>query len=349
MRAIQKVVAITIMIMFIVSKDPTEILLTKKQEVWESYLYRIIRNREVDLLYTQQDFEINLEEYMKQDKLSIVSNPSEMDSIKNYYESSYLIDIDKDGIDELYVITCEGSIRQYYGNVFKKKNEAYVLENTFDGHIIPIRYNNDLHFISIENDFETKFIDSVIEYGVNGLAFKPKEKLNIIYTYDSSEIPESMTKMLDNEYLNSLNKYEMLGSNTANITKISEQPSYDVQLIDDKYKNVFNLTIKLWLTSVGYAPNHWEISTHDDSKHHFKGMEQIEANDESVCYGLKFYKDKSDQVFLVKISYPFYTLEARKDGDLIIQLFKFHRNFIEEVENIRIEPEIEVRAEIISA
>ncbi|BFT69560.1 hypothetical protein PAENIP36_10020 [Paenibacillus sp. P36] len=336
------------------TKNQSEISLTDTQKRWESYLYSILIHREMNLLFTQQDFEINLDEYIKQGKISIKGNPSEMESIKNDYDSSYFVDMDQDGVDELYVITCEGSIRQYYGTVYKKENEDFVVASTSEGHIIPVKYNKEVHFISIESDFETKFTNAVIEYEINDLAFKPKEILNIKYTYEASMIPETMTKIIDARYLNTLSKYEIGDSNTASITKISEQPSYDVRVIDEKYKNVFNFNIKLWLTSVGYAPNHWEISTKDDSTHHFKGVEKIASNadegtDDSVCYGLRFYKDESDQLFLLKISYPFYTMEARKDGDLILQLFKFNRNDIEEIDKLRIEPKIEVDVEMLSA
>ncbi|TXK82612.1 hypothetical protein [Paenibacillus sp. N3.4] len=365
-KVIQKVAAITVIILLIVScsrkesihtfteaatvtptKDPTEISLTNRQEDWESYLYRLIKNREENLLYTQQDFEIDLAEYIKQGKISLQNDPAEIKAIINSIDSSFLIDIDHDGIDELYVIQCEGSIRQYYGTVFKKKNEVYVEMSEFKGHILPVRYNNDVHFISIFNNFETKHTEAVVEYEVNGLAFKPKEILNINYLYDVSAVSKLMGKMIDNEYLNSLSSYEISDSNFANMPEISNESSYDVKVTDEKYKNTFNWTIKLWLTSVGYAPNSWEISSKDESTHKFNGMGQIETNgdkvtDDSVLYGWKFFKDEFDQLFLIKVSYPFFTLEDRKDGDLILQLFKFNKDFVEEVEKVRIEPEVEV-------
>lgn len=324
--------------------EPTPV---NTQETWEDYLYSAIENRNEVVFFTQYDFEISLDEYKK---LPIEKDPSQFDYIGDAYEASYFIDIDDDGVDELYVITCEGSIRQHYGNVFKKKDNAYVQADRFEGRIFPVKYNSEVHFISLEYNFETKFIDAIIEYEVNGLAFKPEETLIIQYTYDVSKLPEPVKSMIDNDSLSSLSNYEVMSSNIASITQIPEQSSLNVQLVDNKHKNRFDFNIHLWLTTVGYAPNQWEITSGDDATHSFRGMDQIESNEEnntdgSIDYGYKFYKDDSDQVFLLKISYPYYTVEERKDGDLTLELFKFNQDSVERVVKIRIEPTIEVQKE----
>jgi hypothetical protein len=56
----------------------------------------------------------------------------------------------------------------------------------------------------------------------------------------------------------------------------------------------------------------------------------------------KWIQDESDNIFLLKVSYPFFTADAHKDGDLILQLFKFYKNSVEEVEKRLIEPKVEI-------
>lgn len=358
---IQKIAIIAVIMIFTVScsnEVPTEASNDKaikesiinEKEAWENYLNNIIRNRELELLYTQKYPEINLNEYLEQNKISIQGDSFEIDILKSTNVMSFLIDLDKDGIDELCLLQCEGSIRHYYVKVFKKKNEVYIDVSTTDGYMFPVKYNNEAHFIRIEKDFETKFTDSVIEYELKGLTFKEKRVFNIKYTYDVSELPKLMTKIIDDEYLNSLNTYKISDSNVAKIDEASSEyePSYDIELIDKKNNNIFRFTTKLWFTSVGYAPNYWKIESKDDSTHKFKGIDQIVTytdTNEAVCFGFRFYKDESNNIFLLKVSYPFFTKDAYKDGDLILQLFKFNKNSVEEIEKELIEPKVEVQIE----
>jgi hypothetical protein len=64
-----------------------------------------------------------------------------------------------------------------------------------------------------------------------------------------------------------------------------------------------------------------------------------------VCFGLRFYKDESDNIFLLKVSYLYFTMNAHKDWDLILQLFKFNKYSVEEVEKELIDPKVEVHIE----
>jgi hypothetical protein len=157
-----------------------------------------------------------------------------------------------------------------------------------------------------------------------------------------------MTEIIDNKYLNSLKNYEISGSNIAQIKQNSEQPSYDIVLDDRKNNNLFKFTLEIWKTTVGYAPSEWRFDAKDTSTRNFKGIENVithQGTDETACFGIKFYKDESGNVFLLKVSYPFYTSNTHKDGDLILQLFKFSKNSVDEVEKKLIEPKVEIKFE----
>jgi len=311
---------------------------------WENYIKKIAENRKYDLLYEQQD-SLNLAEYLKK---IVAEKPAVIDALKECNSNAFLIDLDKDGINELCLVQCEGSIRHYFVLVFKKKDESYVCASKSEGDIFPVKYNNEVHFISTAYDFQTKFKKSIIEYEVKGLAFNPKRIWKVNYTYDISVLPQSITKMIDNHYLNSLNDYKISDSNIAKITDIPGSSSFNVELVDNKNNNILKFKVDLWLTSVGYAPNRWYIELKDDRIRKFKGIDQVESKDgeESVCYGLKFYKDGLDNIFLLKVSYPFFTTKTTKDGDLKIQLFKFNKDSVEKVEDIMIEPKIEIKGGI---
>ncbi|MDF9840234.1 hypothetical protein M2105_001233 [Paenibacillus sp. PastF-1] len=323
----------------------------QRQEAWEDYLNSVVERREEYLFFTEQRFEIHLQDRVKQGEITLVNDSEGFSSIEDSYVSAYLIDIDKDGLDELYVITVEGSIRQYYGHIYRQKGEMYTRVDTFEGNIIPYECNNDIHFLDVVADFETKFTSAVIEYEADGLAFKPVKTLEVHYTYDVSELPEPWSKVISSAELNTLHEYELLRSPDATVTKLTEQPAYDIQVTDDKNSNTFRFTVQLWLTTVGYAPNYWEIFAADEGTQHFKGIEQIDSDQTSgtkgaVNYGLKFYKDAaSGQLFLLKISYPFFTMETRKDGDLMLEIFRFNEKDAEKIDEVLLEPNVEIIAE----
>ncbi|MNI50373.1 hypothetical protein D3C73_1050300 [compost metagenome] len=302
-------------------------------------------------MWAQSDYEVNLEDYVQQ---GVFDSSAELNMSMSLYETAYLIDIDNDGVKELYVITCEGSIRQYYGNVFKKVRNGYVLANVFEGNIFPYSYNNETHYISIDYDFETKFAIAIREYSANGLAFELQKTMNILYTYDVSKLPAAMSDLVDNEYLNSLDEYAISDSSEAIITRETGSGYYDVQVTDHANTNTFNFHIELWLTSVGYAPNEWKIRSADDRTRDFKGMEQIigeaePGGNESINYGLRFVKDSSDRLYLLKISYPFFTTGDRQDGDLTLELFKFNSDSVVKVEEIILKPVVNILTEVSKA
>ncbi|KUP22946.1 hypothetical protein [Paenibacillus sp. DMB5] len=323
----------------------------QRQGAWEDYLNSVVERREEHLFFAEQSFEINLRDRVKQGEITLVNDSEGFSSIEDSYVSAYLIDIDKDGLDELYVTTMEGSIRQYYGHIYRQNGEEYTWVDTFEGDIIPYEYNNDIHFLDVVADFETKFTSAVIEYEADGLAFKPVKTLRVQYTYDVSELPEPWSKVISSAELNTLHEYELLRSPDATVTKLTEQPAYDIQVTDDKNSNTFRFTVQLWLTTVGYTPNYWEILAADESTQHFIGMEQIDSDQArstngAVNYGLKFYKDAaSGQLFLLKISYPFFTMETRKDGDLILEIFRFNEKDADKIDEVLLEPKIEIIAE----
>lgn len=315
------------------------------------YLNSVVERREEYLFFAEQRFEINLQDRVKQGEITLVNDSEGFSPIADSYVSAYLIDIDKDGLDELYVITMEGSIRQYYGHIYRQNSEEYTWVDTFEGNIIPFEYNNEIHFLDVVADFETKFTSAVIEYEADGLAFKPVKTLEVNYTYNVSELPEPWSKVISSAELNKLHEYELLCSPDATVTRLTEQPAYDIQVTDDKNSNTFRFTVQLWLTTVGYAPNYWEILAADEDTQHFIGMEQIDSDQASstngaVNYGLKFYKDAaSGQLFLLKISYPFFAMETRKDGDLILEIFRFNEKDAEKIDEMLLEPNVEIIAE----
>ncbi|WP_342561738.1 PT domain-containing protein [Paenibacillus sp. FSL R7-0345] len=320
----------------------------QRQEPWEDYLHSVVERREEYLFFAEQKFEINLQEQVEQGDITLVGDESKYFFSTGSYRSAYFIDFDKDGVDELYVITCEGSIRQYYGHIYKRDGEVYSWIDTFEGGIMPYEYNNEIHFLDIIADFETKFTNAVIEYEAEGLTFKPVKTLEVNYTYEVSALPEPWSNVISSAELDTLNEYEILKSPDATVTKLTEQPAYDVQVTDEKNNNTFKFTVQLWLTTVGYAPNYWEIIAADEDTRQFKGMDQINSRkaggkDNEINYGLKFYKDAaSGQMFLLKISSPFFTIGVRKEGDLILELFRFNENDVEQIEEVLLEPEVEI-------
>lgn len=329
------------------TQSSTKLSLLDNQETWENYITDIIKTREFNLLYEHTYPEINFKDYIKKGKLKMKGSTTKIEELENTNEKAFLINLDKDSVNELCLLQCEGSIRHYYVMVYKRENGIYVYKSTMDGYINPVKYNNKVHFISIESDFETKFVNAVIEYSVDGLTLKQKEIFNINYTYDVSKLPESITKIIDSNYLNSLSNYKVSDSNIANISKTSEAPAYSIVLLDEKNNNNFKFTLSLWLTSVGYAPNEWDLKTLDKRTLNFSGINKVithreEGTDVTVCFGVKFFKDESNDIFLLKLSYPFYTAAPKKDGNLILQLYKFNKNSVDEVENRLIEPKVEV-------
>lgn len=333
------------------STEDTDVVLNNLK-TWEEFINGCILKHDLKSLYTQKDSEINLSEYVEQGKIIFDGDSSEKDILINDNVDAFLIDLNKDGIEDLYLVQCEGSIRHYYVNVYEKKDDVYVdtSKNMTDGYIFPIRYNSEVHFLEIVHDFQTKFTSAIIEYEFNGSVFEQKNIIHIDYSYDMSQLPESITNIIDSEYLYSLNSYEISDSNIAEINNITSQPSCDIILDDKKNNNIFNFKVELWLTSVGYAPNQWEIEANDESTSLFDGTEHMitnrnEGTDENVCFGLKFWKDEDDTIYLLKVSYPFFTMDDRIDGELILQLFMFNMDSVEEVETIRIEPTIEINNE----
>jgi len=321
---------------------------TNKPETWEDYLYSIIKNRDFELLFNQKNSQINLLEYLKQSKILIKGSPTEIEELKYFNQAAFLFDLDKDGVNELCLLQSEGSIRHHFVEIFKKKNNIYVDTSMAEGYIFPFKYNNEVHFISIENDFNTKFTNAVIEYEINGLSFKQKEIYIISFKYDVSQLPKSITKIIDDKFLNSLSNYKVSESSIAKIKQISESPCYDVDLVDNGNNNIFKFTFKLRTTSVGYAPNEWKFISRNEKTHKFNGTEQMVTHraagtDETVCFGLKFYKDEFGNIFILKVSYLYFTINVGKDGDLILQLFKFTKNSVEEVEKKIIQPKVVVQ------
>lgn len=313
---------------------------------WENYLIKLIEARKANILWEQRESQIDLEENIKQGKISIDSS-FDYASYKDSISYSFLIDLDKDKIDELCMVTCAGSVRDYTTYVFKKENGVYVNASIYDGamdsgYIFPYKHNNEIHYIEIINEFETKFMGTIIEFELNGLTFIPKRVFKINYTYDVSNQPKVITDMIDNKYLNELNKYIISDSNIAQITS-----SHLINLTDMKNNNFFKFTANLWSTSVGHAPSHWELESEDNRTLKFKGIDKVLTHkdlgtDINICFGFKFYKDEMGNVFLLKVSYPFFTIAERKDGDLTLQLFKFNKNSVDEVYKKLVEPKVEV-------
>lgn len=323
------------------NEESAEPITKSGNDTWENYIINIIHNRDVGSLLDLKYSEINLEEYLKQRKISVDKGHSGFEeSILSSREGAFLIDLNKDGTDELWINICQGSMWNYSAEIFEKKEGKYVLSESINGRIFPVKYNQETHFVEIGRDFCTKFTSEIVEYKVEGITLKPKDVFSINYTYDAVVLSEKMKKIIDNEFLNKLSSFEIPQSNIGN----SNEESDEIELIDRKNGNTFNFKTLLWLTTVGYAPNEWRIQSEDEFTRKFKGIEQIETQDErnEVCFGFKFYKDELDNIFFLKASYPFYA-EPLKDGDLILQLYKFNKDSVEEIEIKRIEPKIEIQ------
>ena len=312
-------------------------------ETWENYLVNIIQKRDIGSLMDLKYPEINLDEYLKQGKIYVDKGNPETDWIFSSEEGTFLIDINKDGTDELWVNICQGSMRNYSANIFEKKEGKYVFSESVDGFIIPVKYNGEMHFIENSINFSTKFSSGIIEYEPEGIKLKQKAVYGINYIYDVSKLTDAMKKIIDNDFLNKLSCYEIPEINIAKVNKESDI----IELKDTKNKNSFKFMIKLWPTTVGYAPNEWKIQSADDITGRFNGIDMIETHEgsETVCFGLKFYKDEWGNLFLLKLSYPYFTTKPRKDGDLILQLFRFNKDTVEMIEKEIIEHGIEIRKE----
>lgn len=229
------------------TKAPTEasnIVVTEKpivsipksgKKTWENYLNNIIQNRDIGPLLDLKSSEINLEEYLRLDKISVDKGDSEIDWILSSKEGAFLIDVNKDGTDELWVNVCQGSMRNYSVKIFEKKEGKYVLSESVDGRKFPVKYNGEMHFVENSINFCTKFSSGIVEYEPKGIELKRKAVYSINYTYDVSGLPKTMTKIIDNEYLNKLNDYEIPESNIAKIN----QESDIIEMTDTKNKNSF--------------------------------------------------------------------------------------------------------------
>ncbi|PKM93112.1 MAG: hypothetical protein CVU84_17535 [Firmicutes bacterium HGW-Firmicutes-1] len=309
---------------------------------WEDFLNDCIINQKLELLRPDESTQISLKAYVEEKKIIIEADSNEMEFLVTENMDAYLFDLDGDGVNELYVVQCEGgSDKFYYVKIYKQTDDVFVETVITVGNIFPITYDSKVHFLSIEYDYETKLRNAVIEYEFNGLFFEQKKTSQFDYGYNTSELSELMSDIIDDNYLNNLKNYQMSDSNIAIINKATNQPPYDIELFDTKHNIKFIFTVDLFHTSNWYSPNQWEITTSDEYTLKLEGIEQLITRiDENVCFGIKFYQDGLDNIYILKVSYPYFTVHEPKGGELILQLFRLEENEICEVENIKLEPTI---------
>lgn len=308
---------------------------------WDEYIAEgLYKDKLIKLLSTNESIKLNINKLKKNKKLTNAMEPWEINDISD----AYLVDINDDNVKELLLVLVQGSMRNYSLRIYEKNSDSYVLLDEQEGYMSPVIYNNEIHFIKIYTDFDTKFLSQVIEYRFDGSSFKQKVVYDIKKYYDVSGISK-FNEIINNNYLNSLDSYPASKSNIM----ITDRPNNDhhmsVMIDDKKNSNLFKFNIYLQYTSVGYAPTEWIIESKDKFTVQFKGMGQIFTNNDNlICLGYKFYKDKSNNIFMLKISYDFYNkLDNVKIEDLVLQLYKFNQDSIEKVDSIIIHPKIVVQ------
>lgn len=317
-------------------------VLTNANELsWDEYITEGLTNNKIrNLLSTNESIKISIKELIKNKEFTNVMESWEINAISD----AYLVDVNNDNVKELVLVLCQGSMRNYSFRIYEKNGDSFALLDEKEGFMSPVIYNNKIHFIKVKSNFDTKFISQVIEYRFDGSSFKQNMVYNIKKYYDVSEI-HKLKGIINNNYLNSLDSYPASNSDIMLIDRSNGEHNMNVVINDKKNNNVFNYNIYLQYTSVGYAPTEWKIESKDEFTNQFRGMEQIfTSNDDLICYGYKFYKDKSDNIFMLKILYDFYNkLDNVKVEDLILQLYKFNKDSVEKIDRIIIHPEIEVQ------
>lgn len=308
---------------------------------WDEYIAEgLYKNKLKKLLSTNESIKLNNNKLLQNKKLADSMEPWEINAISD----AYLVDINDDNVKELLLVLVQGSMRNYSFRIYEKNSDCYVLLDEQEGYMSPVIYNNETHFIEIKTDFDTKFLSQVIEYRFEGSLFKQKVVYDIKRYYDVSGISK-FKEIINNNYLNSLDNYPASKSNIMKTDGPNNDHHLSLVIDDKKNSNLFKFNIYLQYTSVGYAPTKWIIESKDEFTEQFKGIGQIFTNnDDLICFGYKFYKDKFENIFMLKISYDFYNkLDNVKIEDLVLQLYKFNQDSIEKVDSIIIHPKIVVQ------
>lgn len=302
---------------------------------WNKLLLESITTQRLEELYDYSYPQIVLNDYIDEGLIT-------MESFYTNDYGAYLIDINNDQIDELLVHRKEGSGGKRSTEVFKMQNGVYKSIDNIPETIRVIKYKGKYRFISQRHDFQTKFLNSIIEFEVDGDTLIPINNYEVSYSYD---IDESLRNIVDLKYLNNLNEYD-----TSSIDRLAVRSDGNtdnvIEIIDELNSNKFVFSMRLVYTSVHHFPNYWVIESDDDFTKKFDGVDNIindiDVRDEGhIICGVDIV-EVSDTINLIIISYPYFTMSARKSGELTLKVYRFKKTVIEQIYNDVLYPNVKV-------
>lgn len=314
---------------------------------WVMFLKETIRSRNLERLYDRTPRSVELQDYLNERNLQL--SESEADAAYYLNEGSvYPLDIDGDGKEELWQLNNSGSQGNYTTVLLKEAGGRYTLYGTTSGYILPVKYRGTYHFVGLERDYDTKFLKTASEYALEGSSLVIKKTYGLAYSYEAGSLPKEISDFVDSGFFNSLLSYQFSGSDAVTVQSRPGFPAFQISLDDQQNQHRFRFDYALEMTSVGYSPSRWSLEASDNFTYTFPGIETLTTDfdtDPGVLLGIRFFKGKDGAVDLLRVSYPYFTNEPHRNGVLDVQLFRFGKDSVEEVERLTLNPTVKLSRE----
>jgi len=323
-----------------------KIVNSASDESFDTYLINTIKKDDWLSLFKQKS-EINLEDLINQGKIKVVFKDIDfgegdltIQELLPNVQHAYLLDINNDKINELWLSEIEGSGGYCHTLLFKDENGVFVSKSEKDGRTLPISYHNQIHFVGFQMDSSTKNFNAFTEFKLNDFSLIPVKTYDIKYTYSVSKAPALLQKVFNEKFYNHIVNYTLADSNIA-VYKKTNDSNFTISVADAKNNHTFNFKANIFLSSDMY-PSEWTLKCGDNLTKGFKGIKQIIGDDSETggIYGFQFYRDKTGVLYYLKV---LDTTSSEKLDYLVLKLYRFDKNDIVKVLEYNVHPTQEVK------